>query len=142
MSNMKAQTQSDRGAKRTETTMSAPIFETFWRLSDGRELNDLRAVSKAIVEDGLTAVEVSAESQAKAWELQQAQQVWHGQALDRYNRLAQEQAFRKSPEGRAAAARRDAAEHGSRVTVCGSHDATPFDELDQYGPDATNVFKS
>ena len=118
-----------------------PIFETFWRLSDGRELNDLRAVSKAVVEDGLTAVEVSAEQQADAWELQQTQQAWHRESIDRYNRLVQEQAFRKSPEGRAAAARRDAAEHGSRVTVCGSHDATPFDLLDEYGPDATNLLK-
>lgn len=119
--------------------MSTPIFETHWLIGD-EQIYDYREVERRVLA-GDSAREVPAESQRKAYELQQTQERWHRESIERYDRLVQEQAFRKSPEGRAAAARRDAAEHGSRVTVCGSHDATPFDELDQYGPDATNLLK-
>lgn len=119
--------------------MSKPEFKTYWTIGEQR-VDDIAEVEKRVLA-GRVAVETSAEKQAKDYEMRLLQERWHRESLDRYHKYAAEAAHRDSPEGRAETARREAAQHGgSRVTVAGpKNDA--FAELDQYGPDKTDVFK-
>ena len=119
--------------------MSKPTFTTYWTIDEQR-YSDFAEVSR-LVFAGAVAAETSIEAQHAAWEHQQLLEAWHRRALDRHAKYTAEAAHRDSPEGRAETARREAALHGgSRVTLAGSNHPA-FDELDQYGPDATDVFK-
>ena len=118
--------------------MSKPEFKTFWEVS-GEQYFNINEVAE-LVEAGHIAVEVPAEKQAEDWQRQQLLEQWHLRALDRHAKYVAEQQHKESPEGKRELVARHAAEHpGGIVTTTGSNPV--FDELDQYGPDKTDVFK-
>lgn len=117
--------------------MAAPIFETFWRVA-GNDYFDIAEV-QSLVEAGHTAVEVSAESQYHNHKLRMLQERWHRQAIERQAKYVAEINHRQSPEGQRQTAVRHAQMNPGGI-VSGSNNPA-FDELDQFGPDATNVFK-
>lgn len=120
-------------------TMNRPPFETYW-ICNGETYHNIDDVVE-LVAQGHVAREVTAMEQAEAWELRRAQERWHAEALKRHAEYVQDQKFRESPEGKAAAARREALAHGvGIVTVIQPHDAA-LSELDQYGPAATNKLR-
>ena len=120
--------------------MSTPVFETFWKVGN-REICNPEEVARLVIEEGAIAVEVSAAQQADDYKLRQFLERWHREALKRHAEYVQDQQYRDSPEGRAAVARREAAENsGGIVTLSGPQDAATF-ELDQFSAQRTNRLK-
>jgi hypothetical protein len=117
--------------------MNKPVFETFWTVN-GEQYFDINEVAE-LVEAGHLATEISAEKQYREHKLRELQEAWHRQALERHAKYVAEQAHRHSPDGKAEAARLNAAMHPGGIVSGGSHPA--FEELDQYGPAATDIFK-
>ena len=117
--------------------MSTPTFETFWDI-DGQRYTDFAEVQR-LVFAGAVAAETSIEAQQAAWDHQQLLEAWHRRALDRHAKYVAEQQHKHGPEGKAEAAVRHAQMHPGGIVSGANHPA--FDELDQYGPDKTDVFK-
>lgn len=117
--------------------MTRPVFETFWRVN-GQEIYDPDEVARLVVEEGHIAVESTAQQQLNAWNLRQAQERWHRQAIDRHAKHVAEQAHRDSPEGKRQAAVQYAAQRPGGIVTSGT-DGCP--ELDAFGVSATNKLR-
>lgn len=118
--------------------MDTPRFSTYWTI-DGQRYDDLSEV-ECLVEAGHVAAEVPANEQQAVYERQKLLDKWYRMAVERYEKIVAEQHHRNSPEGSQEAAVRHAQMNpGGIVTLTGGNSV--FDELDQYGPDATDIFK-
>ena len=112
-------------------------FKPFWTVN-GQRYDDFGEVERLVLA-GAVAIETSAERQRERYERQQLLNKWVAKRRELAERFTAEQQHRQSPEGRRELAVRNAQQHpGGIVSGAGN---PVFDELDQYGPDASNVFK-
>lgn len=111
-------------------------FETYWIVDDVK-ITSYTAVKK-FVNNGKTAIEVSAERQQAAAD-KRKRLARENAIKDAEIRMAAEQrAHERSPEGQQEAARRTALENPGGIVSGG---VNIFDELDSFSPSHTNVLR-
>lgn len=117
--------------------MDTPKFTTYW-IIDGQQYFNIDEVYE-LVAGGAVAAEVSATKQAEDFQRQQILERWHQQSLDRHAKIVAEQNHLQTPEGKREAVLLHAAMNPGGI-VSGARNPV-FDELNQYSPANTDVFK-
>jgi hypothetical protein len=116
---------------------SVPRFKTYWTIR-GEVYSDFKEVRR-LVAAGETALETSVTQQRIEWLEKQNREQTFRRSLERFAKFMAEAAHKQSPEGKREAAVRLARENPGGI-VSGVISPAHV-ELDQYGPNRTNIFK-